>query len=49
MKTKRLLTAIMRLLEYATNIDDKITIAKVKEMIGALYTRKNDFNKALDL
>ena len=36
-------------LEYATNIDDKITIAKVKEMIGALYTRKNDFNKALDL
>lgn len=36
-------------LEYAINIDDKITIAKVKEMIGALYTRKNDFNKSLTL
>lgn len=36
-------------LEYAIDSDDKITIAKVKEMIGALYTRKNDFNKALIL
>jgi len=27
-------------LKYARELNDKATIAKVKEMIGALYTRK---------
>jgi len=34
-------------LKYARELNDKATIAKVKEMIGALYTRKNDFDRAL--